>query len=148
MTTQPNPIATVLYTPDGQPVYATVTPGPAAPLAVVPTHPARQPSVISGAASVPYYEPTPLPPMAVHAPAGYSPGRDPWVIRLLAGGIGLGAASVGLSFLFAALAAATTAIALLLGVLAVFWLLAHSGGSGRGGAVNLTVHNRMNNRNR
>jgi hypothetical protein len=145
---EPNPIPTVLYTPDGQPVYATVTPGLAAPLAVIPAHTVPQPTVIPGAAPLPYYQPTPLPPTAVQAPTGYSPARDPWVIRLLAGGIGLGAAGVGLSFLFAALAAATTAIGLLLGVVAVVWLLAHSGGSGRGGAVNVTVHNRMNNRNR
>jgi hypothetical protein len=134
MTTEYNPIPTVLYTPDGRPYYA-AAPNPSAALAVP-----QQPN----AAPLPYYQPMPLPtPM----PSGYSIARDPVVVRLLAGGIGLGAAGFGLGFLFQALAAATTAIGLLLGVLAVVWLLAHSGG-GRGGSVHVNVNNRMTNRNR
>ncbi|WP_037601017.1 hypothetical protein [Streptacidiphilus rugosus] len=129
----PAPIPTVVYDADGRPHYA-FPQTPAAPL--VPYHQPAQPAVV--------YQPAPLP--AQPTSGGYSPLRDPIVARLLAGGIGLGATGVGLSFLFTALAAATTAIGLLLGVLALVFLLAHSGGS-RGG-VNVRVDNRFTNRNR
>ncbi|WP_051943426.1 hypothetical protein [Streptacidiphilus rugosus] len=132
----PAPVVTVAYDADGRPYYLPAT-TPAAPL---------MPYQASGQAAVPatVYQPAPLPAQPTNG--GYSPLRDPIVMRLLAGGIGLGATGVGLSFLFTALAAATTAIGLLLGVLALVFLLAHSGG-GRG-AVNVRVDNRFTNRNR
>jgi hypothetical protein len=135
-TTTPT-IRAVLYDADGRPCYAPAnyTPAPLAPY--------RAP-----AAPVPVYQPAPLPMAAPSEQPAYSPLHDPIVVRLLAGGIGLGATALGLSFLLAALAAATTALALLLGVLGLVFLLLHSGGGGGRGAVNVTVNNRMTNRNR
>jgi len=131
---QQNTPLTVLFTPDGHPYYAPV-PGPAAPL--MPYQPAPAPLPVYQ----PAYLPTaPQPEQQYRQPGGYSPARDPWVARLLAGGVGIGAAGVGVGFLLQALAAATTALAALAAVLALIWLLAHSGGSR--GAVNVRVTNR------
>jgi hypothetical protein len=133
-----NPIAdpsapiTVLYDADGHPHYATV-PTTAGPLA------RYQPAPIQPVV----YQPTPLPTTNPDMqPTGYSISRDPIAVRLLAGGIGLGAAGVGIGFLLQALAAATTALAALAAVLALVYVLIHSGGGGRGGAVNIRISNR------
>jgi len=125
--------AAVLFTPDGRPYYAP-TGTPVAPL--VPYQPTPAP--------LPLYHPAylPNPPMPEQQATGYSAARDPWVARLLAGGIGIGAAGVGVGFLLQALAAATTALAALAAVLGLVWLLSH-GGSGRG-----SVHVQVTNRNR
>jgi hypothetical protein len=135
----PPVIPTVVYDADGRPLYAFPQTPAAAPLA--PYQPPAQPAMV--------YQPAPLPaqPM-MSAQHGYSALRDPIAARLLAGGIGAGAAGVGLGFLFSALAAATTALGLLLGILALIWLVANTGGSRGGGAVRVTVNNRMTNRNR
>ncbi|WP_030273466.1 hypothetical protein [Streptomyces sp. NRRL B-24484] len=130
------PVAPVLHAPDGTPYYA--APPQAAPLAL------HQPTA---ATLVPVQQHAALPahPAAAYLPA--EPGRDPWPARLLAGGIGAGAAGVGLAFLFQAIAAATTGIGLLAAVLALVWLLKNTGGGGgRAGAVNLSVN--VSNRNR
>ncbi|MFD5564978.1 hypothetical protein [Kitasatospora griseola] len=128
------PAAPVLHTPDGTPYYA--APPQIAPLTLY------QPSAV-------------LPvPVAQHPAAAYlpaqtdAPGRDVWPARLLAGGVGIGAAGVGLGFLLQTLAAATTGLGLLAAVLALAWLLKNgsSSGSGRGGAVNVQVN--VTNRNR
>ncbi|MFD7986850.1 hypothetical protein ACFV4M_26190 [Kitasatospora indigofera] len=128
--------APVLYTADGHPLYATAP--QAAPL--VPYQPAA-PVVLHQA---PY--------LAAQHQFAADPARDPWPARLLCGGIGVGAAGVGVAFLLQAVAAATTGLGCLAAVLALAWLLKNSngGGGGRGGAVNvsLNVSNRMTNRNR
>jgi hypothetical protein len=131
---QPYAPPAVAYDADGRPYYLPAA-APAAPVALY--QPAAQQPVI--------YQPAPVPQPA-QSSGGYHLARDPWVARLLAGGIGLGAAALGLGFLLQALAAATTALGLLLGILALIWLLAHSGG-GRG-AVNVRVDQRVTNRRR
>ncbi|MCL6281826.1 hypothetical protein M3398_31720 [Streptomyces albidoflavus] len=111
-------IPPVAYLADGTPVYATGAPGaelihhqaaPAAPVVIAPavTH-----------------HPLPHP---VPAPA---PVRDPWPARLLCGGVGVGAAGLGLGVLLEAVAAATTGLALLLGVLLIAGVLLRGGGRG------------------
>ncbi|WP_354641321.1 hypothetical protein [Kitasatospora camelliae] len=129
--------APVLHAPDGTPYYA--APPQAAPLALYQPTAAGLVPIQQQAAPLAH-------PAAAYLPA--EPGRDPWPARLLAGGIGAGAASVGLAFLFQALAAATTGIGLLAAVLALVWLLKSTGGGagGRAGAVNLSV--KVSNRNR
>ena len=133
--------APVLYTADGQPLYATapvaapLAPYQAAPAPVVIHHPR------------PAHHPA-QPPAFTAAPVG-----DPWPARLLCGGIGIGTASIGTAFLLQAVAAATTGLGLLAAVLALAWLLKNTnsgGGGGRGGAVNvsLNVSNHVTNRNR
>ncbi|MFD8483207.1 hypothetical protein [Kitasatospora sp. NPDC059673] len=129
------PAAPVLHTPDGTPYYT--APPQTAPLALY------QPTAVLPVSAAQHPAATYLP-----APAN-TPGRDPWPARLLAGGIGLGAGGLGLGFLLQTLAAATTALGLLLGILAVVWLLKNGGtgaSGGRGGAVN--VHVNVSNRNR
>ncbi|MFC1410965.1 hypothetical protein ACEZCY_15370 [Streptacidiphilus sp. N1-12] len=124
-------VPAVHFTPDGHPYYA---PAPAAPLVTYQPTPAP----------LPVYQPAYLA-TAPHAvqqqPAGYSAARDPWVARLFAGGIGIGAAGVGVGFLLQALTAATAGLAALAAVLALVWLLSHSSGGGRG-SVNVRVSNR------
>ncbi|MFD7729548.1 hypothetical protein ACFV6F_04055 [Kitasatospora phosalacinea] len=134
---QPQPAAPVLYSPDGTAYYATSP--TAAPL--VP----YQPTTTLPATAVQYL-PAATPTAYLPAPADQA-GRDPWPARLLAGGIGLGAGGLGLGFLLQTLAAATTGLGLLAAVLALTWLLKNgNNGSGRGGAVNVSVN--VTNRNR
>jgi hypothetical protein len=64
----------------------------------------------------PYYGPT-------AAPLPYSSMRDPWVARLLAGGAAVTGAGFALSFVLAALAAATTASGFVLEIIALVWLM-------------------------
>ncbi|MEW1914178.1 hypothetical protein AB0442_38150 [Kitasatospora sp. NPDC085895] len=131
------PAPAVLYTADGQPLYT--APPTAAPLTVY--RPAPAPHLTRQQAAAP------IEPTAVYLPSpAPAAGRDVWPARLLAGGIGAGAAGIGLGFLFQAVAAATTGLGLLAAVLALAWLLKNTGGSGRGGAVNLSVN--VSNRNR
>lgn len=131
---QPSAVAPVLYTADGQPYYAAQP--TTAPLVPYQAQPA--PVVIRQPA--PAYLPSQ--PVTVHT------GRDPWPARLAAGGIGIGAAGVGLGFLAQALAAATTGLALLVGILALVWLLKSGHASGTKGAVNVNVTTHNHNRNR
>ncbi|GAA4869727.1 hypothetical protein [Kitasatospora terrestris] len=131
---QPTPA--VLYTTDGQPLYT--APPQTAPLSVYRPAPLPQPVPVHAVDPTSVYLPTPA----------AEPGRDVWPARLLAGGIGTGAAGIGLGFLFQAIAAAATGIGLLAAVLALIWLLKNtsSSGGGRSGAVNLSVN--VTNRNR
>ncbi len=98
---------------------------------------------------VPIHHPGPVAYLpAQHIPAPL-PVRDPWPARLLAGGVGIGSAGLGVGFLLQTLAAATTGLGLLVAALGVIYLLKNSsGGSGRGGqgAVNVSVN--VTNRNR
>ncbi|WP_404869151.1 hypothetical protein ACI1MP_19965 [Kitasatospora griseola] len=128
------PAAPVLHAPDGTPYYA--APPTTAPLALY------QPAAVLPAQHQPGTPASYLPAQAD------APVRDPWPARLLAGGIGLGAAGVGVGFLLQTLAAATTGLGLLAAVLALVWLLKNgsSSGGGRGGAVNVQVN--VTNRNR
>ncbi|MGX4738435.1 hypothetical protein [Kitasatospora griseola] len=128
------PVVPVLHTPDGTPYYA--APPTTAPLALY------QPLTTLPAQHQPATPATYLPAQTD------APGRDVWPARLLAGGIGLGAAGVGLGFLLQTLAAATTGLGLLAAVLALAWLLKNGNSSGgrRGGAVNVQVN--VSNRNR
>ncbi|MGX4737164.1 hypothetical protein [Kitasatospora griseola] len=132
------PATAVLYTVDGHPLYA--TPPQTAPLTLhrPAPHPVRDAGPVHAIDPTSIYLPTPA----------TEPARDVWPARLLAGGIGLGAAGVGLGFLLQALAAATTGLGLLAAVLALVWLLKNgsSSGGGRGGAVNVQVN--VTNRNR
>ncbi|WP_327073853.1 hypothetical protein OG196_23500 [Kitasatospora purpeofusca] len=129
-TTTPQPYAApLLYTPDGTPYYA----HPSAPLPVPAQHPVL-PTVHAPA------------PLAPYVPAG--PARDPWPARLLAGGIGIGGAGLGVGFLLQTLAAATTGLGLLVAALGVVYLLKNSSGGGRGGQGAVNVHVNVSNRNR
>ncbi len=121
---------TVTYLADGTPIY---------------THPSPD------AALIPYQQhafAAAVAPTAVHqlvaqplaAPIPPAPARDPWPARLLCGGIGVGAAGLGLGFALQAVAAATTGLALLLGVLVVAGFLLRGGSSGV--RVNVNVRNR------
>jgi hypothetical protein len=127
----PAPQTTVAYLADGTPVY---------------THPSPD------AALIPYQQhafSTAVAPTAVHqlvaqplaAPVVPAPGRDPWPARLLCGGIGVGAAGLGLGFALQAVAAATTGLALLLGVLVVAGVLLRTGGGRSGVNVRVNVRN-------
>ncbi|MEV7182064.1 hypothetical protein [Kitasatospora sp. NPDC093679] len=137
---QPYVPTPVLYTADGQPLYT--APPRTAPIAVyrpAPTAHLTHPQAAVPIEPASVYLPTPAP----------VPGRDVWPARLIAGGIGAGAAGVGLAFLFQAIAAATTGLGLLAAVLALVWLLKNtrgSGGGGRAGAVNLSVNVSNHNR--
>jgi hypothetical protein len=106
----------------------------AAPL--VPVHTVSGVVLVPAAAPAAPYAPQPAAPVAA--------GRDPWPARLLCGGVGIGAAGLGLGFAMQAIAAATTGLALLVGVLALVWLL--RGSSGRSGAVSVTVSQRIGGR--
>ncbi|WP_037971973.1 hypothetical protein [Streptomyces sp. NRRL WC-3742] len=126
--------APVLYTAEGQPLYAT------APL----THP---PALHQGATLQPYpayaYPPVPQPPTLV------IPARDPWPARLAAGGIGLGAAGLGIGYAAQALSAAAGSLGGLVAIGAGTYCVAKlrgTGGGGGHGAVN--VHVNVTNRNR
>ncbi|MFC5909498.1 hypothetical protein [Streptacidiphilus monticola] len=141
MTTPTNaPLLTVTYDADGRPFYT-----PAA--GQVPAVYQPQPVAVPMAAAPVVYQAAPASQLA---PAqGYHVTRDPIAARLIAGGIGVGAAGFGLSVFLSALAAATTALGILAGILALVFLLRSTGsGGGRGGAVNVHVSNRMTNRNR
>lgn len=75
-----------------------------------------------------------------------APKVDPVAQRLAAGGfllMGVGAAGWGLSFMFTALAGATTALGFLLGIVAVVAFMRSNGGKGGNGAVNVTVRNEV-----
>ncbi|MFG2694831.1 hypothetical protein [Kitasatospora sp. NPDC048407] len=133
-TAAPAPVA---YGSDGTPYYA-APPAPA-PLAIY------QPTAVLPAPVAQQQHPTAITYLPAQADV---PGRDVWPARLLAGGIGVGAAGVGLGFFLQALAAATTGLGLLAAVLALVWLLKNGSSSGgaHGGAVN--VHVNVTNRNR
>lgn len=109
--------------------------------------PERAPVVVSRGSIV---EPAGLAPTIVYQPAqpyygppaeapAYNPLRDPIIMRLLAGGAVVGGGAIALSFALAALAAATTALGLLLAVLLLIWAMT-SGKSG-GKATNIHITN-------
>lgn len=122
-----------LYTPapvDGQ----VFTPAPVTPVT---------PVVVYQQAPIPPVAPAPAP-VTVAAP----PARDPWPARLVCGGVGLGAAGVGIGWMAQMIAAATTGLALLIGVLVLACLLKALMGRGHRGAVNVNVTTNNRNRNR
>ncbi|MFE0460493.1 hypothetical protein ACFW1A_14735 [Kitasatospora sp. NPDC058965] len=121
------------YTADGQPFYLTQPTTYTAPL--VSYQPAPHPVLVQ-----------PGPPYLPSQPLNMPPARDPWPARLAAGGVGIGAAGVGLGFLLQTLAAATTGLGLLAAVLALAWLLKSNHSGGGRGAVNVSVN--VSNRNR
>lgn len=108
-------------------------------------------------APVALYEPGVAPvvqPSAVWPSAvPWSPSKprvDPLAQRLAGGGVllaGAGAAGWGLSFMFTAMAQATTALGLVLGILAVVAYLRSSGSRGGGGPVNVNVRTEVSQRN-
>jgi hypothetical protein len=69
--------------------------------------------------------------------------RDVWPARLICGGVGLGAACLGVGFMAQALAQATIALGFVFGSLFLVWLLRSGiGGGGRGGqSVNVRGNN-------
>ncbi|MFE2412459.1 hypothetical protein ACFXDE_29335 [Kitasatospora sp. NPDC059408] len=141
-TPYPQP-APVLYTAEGQPLYATApltappalyqppTPHPAPLLYAHPPMP-QQPTVVIPA-------PAPVAPPA--------PARDLWPARLAAGGIGLGAAGLGIGYAAQALSAAAGSLGGLVAIGAGTYCVAKlrgvtSGGGGQGAVnVNVTVSN-------
>ncbi|WP_329488551.1 hypothetical protein OG618_18140 [Kitasatospora sp. NBC_01246] len=142
-TTTPQPYAApVLYTPDGTPYYAHPAPLTAPPVLYHPGAPLPVPAQHPVLPTV--HAPAPLPQYLPAAPA-----RDPWPARLLAGGIGIGGAGLGVGFLLQTLAAATTGLGLLVAALGVVYLLKNSsGGGGRTGQGAVNVHVNVTNRNR
>ncbi|MEU5805351.1 hypothetical protein ABZ773_33545 [Streptomyces sp. NPDC047804] len=110
-------LQTVTYLADGTPIYSP-QPVDAALL------PYQQHALAAPIAPAPQL----LVAQPLAAPVVPAPGRDPWPARLLCGGIGVGAAGLGLGFALQAVAAATTGLALLLGVLVVAGFLLRSGG--------------------
>lgn len=71
---------------------------------------------------------------------------DPVAQRLAGAGVlcaGVGAAGWGLSFMFTALAQATTALGFVLGIVAVVAFMRSNGSKGSNGAVNVTVRNEV-----
>lgn len=133
----------VAFDEQNRPVYIAVPVGSDRAMVHVPApeygHPA--PAVYQPAYQV-------VQPYAPSAPTTYSPMRDPIVCRLLAGTVAVVGGAFALSFVLAALAAATTALGFLLGIIAVLWLLSSGkGGSGKGVTVNITNSNRSKHRN-
>jgi len=122
---------TVVYLADGTPIYS--QPSPAATLI-----PFQQPAPITAVAPAAVHQ---LVAQPLAAPVPPAPGRDPWPARLLCGGVGVGAAGLGLGFALQAVAAATTGLALLLGVLVVAGVLLRTGGRSSGVSVRVNVRN-------
>lgn len=116
----------------GQPYYVAV-PAPAG--TVVPATPAgAHPGSVTVYPPAPHY---PGPPAAA-----YSPMRDPLICRLVAGGVAVAGGCIGLSFLLQALAAAETALGIVVAGLAVLWLLTTSRGtSDRNVNISISNHN-------
>ncbi|MFF0389616.1 hypothetical protein ACFYS8_13130 [Kitasatospora sp. NPDC004615] len=132
------PATAVLYTADGQPLYA--TPPQTAPF------PAHRPAPWPVREAGPVH---PIDPTSIYLPTpAAEPGRDVWPARLIAGGIGIGAAGIGLGFFLQALAAAATGLGLLAAILALVWLLKNGQGLGGGRAGAVNVHVNVSNRNR
>ncbi|MFJ1707853.1 hypothetical protein [Kitasatospora sp. NPDC088346] len=126
----------VLYTADGQPYYL---PGPTTAAPLIPYQPAPHPHLTHQQAPAVGQLHSPMPVLNT------TPERDPWPVRLLAGGVGTGAAGLGVGYMLQAVAQAATGLGLLAAVLALAWLLKNNSGSGGRGAVN--VHVSMTNRN-
>ncbi|MEV4611668.1 hypothetical protein AB0K43_03570 [Kitasatospora sp. NPDC049258] len=130
----------VLYTADGQPYYL---PGPAPVAPLIAHQPTQLPHLAHQQAPTAGQNHTPV------AMFNELPGRDPWPARLLAGGIGTGAAGLGVGYMLQAVAQAATGLGLLAAVLALSWLLKNSVGSnGAGGRGAVNVHVTTHNRNR
>lgn len=134
----------VAFDENNRPIYITVPAGSDRAVIHAPTpgYGHREPIVYQPTYQVvqPYTAPS--------APPAYSPVRDPLVCRLLAGTVAVVGCGFALSFVLEALAAATTALGFLLGIVALLWLLASGkGGSGKGVTVNITNSNRSKHRN-
>ena len=75
-------------------------------------------------------------------PAAYNPLRDPIIMRLLVGGTVVGGGAIALSFALAALAAATTALGLLLAVLLLLWAMTSGKGDGKTPSIHIINTNK------
>lgn len=132
-------VDTVIRFDENRRPYLTTEPVPDRAPAVVsrgsivePAGPA--PTVVYQSAQ-PYYGPP------AETPA-YNPLRDPIIMRLLAGGAVVGGGAIALSFALAALAAATTALGLLVAVLLLLWAMTSGKSGGKATSIHITNTNK------